>query len=155
VTRAEWDWKGMRLGRLGVLLVAAVALVASVAVLSANAMKSTREAFSPTRAIQTALKYDNSWELVPFPRQVGRVACQMPAGGPGDGSYAGWCETRVKRTPHHVLVTFTEVWETKVFRSTDDPNPPFETHSWIALETPNLRVIDFFWVGDIAPQDIH
>ena len=42
------------------------------------------------QAIKVALaRFGNSWMLDPFPRSIGRVACEIPGGGLPGGSFLG------------------------------------------------------------------
>ena len=129
-------------------------LVFAGALIASNASYGGSQNIPSDRAIAVALAFERaSWVLSPFPRQVGRVACQIPRGGIAGGSVPGNCQTRVfisRRT--FVTVAFTEAWDEKDFDGEGGTASGSLTHTWLVIESKKLKALDIANFGDFPPQ---
>jgi hypothetical protein len=85
-----------------------------------------------------------------FPQTQGRFPCRIP--GPLSLGISGVCETRVSFTgPNsHAVVTFTERWQARLFRTRGSPNRTLQ-HSWrYEVQTHGIRGLGGY--GAFPPQ---
>ena len=108
---------------------------------------------SKNRAIAVALTKSPSADLLaPFPRHVGRVACQIPRGGIQQAPVPGNCQTRVSLNRNYVTVAFTQVWDAEAFNGEGDRVQGALSHSWIVVESLKLKPLTVATFGDFPPQ---
>ncbi len=108
---------------------------------------------SSDRAIAVAIKKLSSPSFVaPFPRRVGRVACQIPSGGINLPPIPGNCQTRVSVYNNYVTVAFTQAWDAEAFNGEGDRVQGALTHSWIVVESLKLKPLTIATFGDFPPQ---
>lgn len=137
--------------RAGAVLTLALLAIAGVSVGSETS--AATPSISKERAIRVALaKFGNHPWFAPFPRTVGRRACQIPGGGIVDGSIPGYCQTRVAVGRNYVTVAFTEVWDSDAFDGDGGRSNGPLSHTWIVIESRKLRPLDVSTFGDFPPQ---
>ncbi|MDQ5821722.1 MAG: hypothetical protein M3540_09790 [Actinomycetota bacterium] len=108
---------------------------------------------STDRAIAAALtKFPSPYMLAPFPRRVGRVACQIPSGGISLAPIPGNCQTRVSVNRNYVTVAFTQAWDAEAFNGEGDRVQGALTRSWIVVESLKLKPLTVATFGDLPPQ---
>lgn len=87
-----------------------------------------------------------------FPNGQTRIGCRIP--GPGGEGIDGICETRVAMTRiirASAIVTFTESWPAKKFRTHGPPTGTLH-HSWRFAVTTGGRVVRLGDRGAFPPQ---
>jgi hypothetical protein len=87
-----------------------------------------------------------------FPNGQSRIGCRIP--GPGAEGIDGICETRVALTRiirASAIVTFTESWPAKKFRTHGPPKGTLH-HSWRFAVTTGGRVVRLGDRGAFPPQ---
>ena len=133
----------------------ALLAVAGVVALVAGGSVSSAETAGPApeRAIKAALaKLGNNWMFAPFPRRVGRVACQIPSGGIAMPAIPGNCQTRVVTGRRYVTVAFVESWDAAAFDGEGGRARGALSHTWIVIQSRRLQPLEVATFGDFPPQ---